>query len=440
VKRFLPRTIVSRVIVVLFVALTASHLASMAFYYGDSQSEHELLGSGHVAERIATLAGLVNGLPKEYRPKIIAAASTPRLQLGGSERPPSPQSGRPSRRETQLGELIKSKLGGIGRRSIVVHLVRAGRDSSPSVIRASIGLDDGSWLNFQLSRPIEPYEFPIRLVLSTGLMGLAVLATGIWFARRFSVPLTAVARMAERLGADATIARLPERGPLEVQQMARAFNRMQERIQAFVADRTNLLVAITHDLRTPITRLKLRTEFIEDDEVREKTAADLDQMEKMISSVLSFAKGEYESEERSNLDLGALLQSVCADMSDIGRPAEFDGKGPVAFMGRPLALKRAFTNLIDNAVKYGACARVSLTGDQQHAIVRIEDDGPGIPEAEMDKVFEPFYRIDRGRNVDAGGTGLGLSLTRSIIRAHGGEIKFSNRHPKGLQVEVALPL
>jgi len=215
---------------------------------------------------------------------------------------------------------------------------------------------------------------------------------------------------------------------------------MQERIQAFVNDRTNMLVAIAHDLRTPITRLKLRTEFIEDDEERDKTVADLDQLETMISSVLSYAKGEHESEERSNLDLGALLHSVCTDMADLGRHVEFDGHGSVAFMGRPLALKRAFTNLIDNAIKYGKCARVSLIRDRKHAIVRIEDDGPGIPEADAERVFEPFFRIDRGRNVDGGGTGLGLSLTRSIIRDHGGDIGLTNLHPKGLQVEVTLPV
>ena len=445
-KRFLPRSIASRVILVLFVGLTGSHVASMAFYYGDRQIAHELLGSGHVAERIATLVRLVNRLPEQERQKIIAAASGPRLQLSGSKQAPprrsgqSGQSGQSGHYESLLRDLINKNLSRNGGNTVVVRYGPAVDRSASSVIRASVSLDDGSWLTFRLLSPVQQYDFPMRLVLSTGLMGLAVLVAGIWFARRLSAPLTAVARVAERLGADATVAKLPERGPLEVQQMARAFNKMQERIQAFVADRTNMLVAIAHDLRTPITRLRLRAEFIEDDEQRAKTLADLDQMEKMISSVLSFAKDEHKTEERSNLDLGALLQSVCTDMSDVGHPVAFDGEGAIAFVGRPLALKRAFTNLIDNAVKYGKCARVSLARQQDRAVVRIEDDGPGIPEADMERVFEPFFRIDRARNVDTGGAGLGLPLTRAIIRAHGGDIKLSNLDTKGVRVEVTLPV
>ncbi len=466
--RLLPKTIAVRIVLVLLLGLTVTHVASMAIYYGDRLTLRERLGSDQEAERIVILFRLVNRLGTAERAKFVDTAKGPNLRLSLSRQPP-PAPERQDDNAAFLRDLIAKYLGKSGTNAIpntvVVRYVSVSAAKPPvggeagmsrplggsasrssgsqlaryQVIQASIRLDDGSWLNYLTVRNAQGFSFPMRLVLSTALMVLAVVVAGIWAARRVNAPLAAVARAAERLGEDAMMANLQEKGPLEVQRMARAFNQMQERIRNFVDDRTKMLAAISHDLRTPITRLRLRAEFIEDKEQHDKTLADLNHMETMISSVLSFVKDEHQREDREQIDLAALMLSICADISDAGHSAEFEDTETMAFMGRPVALKRAFTNLVENAVKYGGRARVRLTAESRRVIVRIEDDGPGIPEENMEKVFEPFFRIDRARNIETGGAGLGLALTRSIIRAHGGEIRLSNLEPKGLRVEVRLP-
>ncbi len=252
-------------------------------------------------------------------------------------------------------------------------------------------------------------------------------------------PLRLFARAAERLGVDVDAPPLPEAGPREVRQAARAFNEMQRRIGRFVEDRTQMIAAISHDLRTPLTRMRLRAEFIEGTEQQGKMLHDLDEMEKMISSVLSFARDAAADEPREVVDLTALLQSVCDDAADAGQEVEVKADGRTALSCRPTALRRALTNLIDNAAKYGERARVELEKIDDQIVVCIDDDGPGIPESECEKVFEPFYRIERSRSRETGGVGLGLSVARTIIRAHGGDIEVVNRPEGGLRLRVNLP-
>jgi signal transduction histidine kinase len=215
---------------------------------------------------------------------------------------------------------------------------------------------------------------------------------------------------------------------------------MQERIRRFVEDRTQMLAAISHDLGTPITRLRLRAELVEDEDQKEKMLADLDDMEKMVSSALAFARDEAASEPHAMVDLRTLLQRVCDDMVDAGHAITLDiGDDTVPFGCRPAALRRALTNIIDNAVRYGHQARVSLDYDQDMVLVRVDDDGSGIPKELQEDVFKPFRRIEASRSRETGGTGLGLTIARTIIRAHGGDVMLSNRSEGGLRVDVRLP-
>ena len=201
-----------------------------------------------------------------------------------------------------------------------------------------------------------------------------------------------------------------------------------------------MLAAISHDLGTPITRLRLRAEFVDDEEQRKKMLADLDDMEKMVSLALSFARDEAASEPHAMVDLRTLLQRVCDDVADAGHGITLDiGDDAVPYGCRPAALRRALTNLIDNAIKYGRQARVSLKNDQQGVLVRIDDNGPGIPEELQEEVFRPFRRLEASRSRETGGTGLGLTIARTTIRAHGGDITLTNRSEGGLRVEVWLP-
>lgn len=275
--------------------------------------------------------------------------------------------------------------------------------------------------------------------ISSLVMVLAILLLSFWVVRRLTRPLSQVAAAAERLGQGVDALPLPETGSLEVRLVARAFNNMQERLRRFVEDRTRMLAAISHDLRTPITLLRLRTEFIEDAEEQARMRTTLDEMEAMIAATLSFARDDATSEPRLRVDLVGLLSSICYDMADAGLPVSFEPGGRLPVECRPTALKRALTNLIDNAVKFGHEARVALTETESTIVITVDDDGPGIPDAELENVFKPFYRLDFSRNSDTGGVGLGLSVVRTVIHAHGGNIHLHNRAEGGLRVTVTLP-
>jgi signal transduction histidine kinase len=252
-------------------------------------------------------------------------------------------------------------------------------------------------------------------------------------------PLRRFAEAADRLGVDVGAPPLPVTGAREIRKASRAFNRMQERLRRFVDDRTLMLAAISHDLRTALTRLKLRAEFIPDEEQRDKAVADLDEMQAMLEATLSFARDDAEREPRTKVDLAALLRSLCDDLADSGQPVRYEGPDRLAVECRPAALKRVFANLIDNAVRYGGEALVSLGGAGDGVEVTIADRGPGIPEEMREQVFAPFFRLETSRSRETGGSGLGLAVARTIVHGHGGDITLEDRPGGGLQVRVSLP-
>ncbi len=268
----------------------------------------------------------------------------------------------------------------------------------------------------------------------------------VWAVRRLLVPVRTLAQAAERLGRDVVNAPpLPEVGPSEIVTAASAFNTMAARIRRFVEDRTFLLTAIGHDLRTPITRLKLRAEYMEDDEQRMKMLADLDEMEAMVAATLAFGRDITTAEPVTRINLASLLRTILDETAD-GAPEqaedlEFSGPEHLTIQARPLALKRALTNLVGNALKYGDAARVSLQQRSKEVVqIDIDDHGPGIAAEDMEAVFEPFRRLETSRNRETGGSGLGLSIARNIIRAHGGDIMLQNLTEGGLRASVTLPV
>ncbi len=266
----------------------------------------------------------------------------------------------------------------------------------------------------------------------------------VWAMRRLTEPVRTLAAAADALGRDVNARPLPEDGPTEVATAARAFNTMAGRIRRFVQDRTFMLAAIGHDLRTPITRLKLRAEFLEDDEVRDKMMADLEELEAMVSATLTFGRDAASGEAVAALDLAELLRTVLDETGDT-RPEAADklgysGPAHLTVRARPLSLKRAFANLIGNAAKYGGAAAVTLHPPRSGMVaVDVDDDGPGIPDAELERVFLPFRRLEDSRNRETGGVGLGLPIARNILRAHGGDVTLANRVPRGIRARATLP-
>ena len=449
----LPQSITGRTVLVLVIGLTLSHLASMAVHYTEGADAYAILEARRMAERVATITRLVEEAAPDNRARILRAVNDPALRVAWSRDSAigagagaggyltehmlrahlGPRSG--GRVHIAYGEAATPDLGMMDEHMQGMSMGTA----MPGHMRASIELADSSWLNFLVPVEVPTQLLSLRVVLSLSVMVIAVIALSVWAVRRMTAPLATFARAAERLGVDVTAPRLPETGPREVRQATRAFNEMQRRIRRFVEDRTQLVAAIAHDLRTPITRLRLHAEFVEDDEQRHKMLADLDEMEKMIASTLGFARDEAKSEPRETVDFLTLLHSVSDDMADAGHEVAFQSEGRLPYECRRVALRRAFTNLIENAVKYGKRARISLDAQADAIRVRIDDDGPGIPEDFLEDAFKPFRRLEESRSRDTGGTGLGLTVARTIVRAHGGDIALSNRAEGGLRVEVTLP-
>jgi len=306
-------------------------------------------------------------------------------------------------------------------------------------------LPDGPWMI--VTAPMSPVRwlFSGTFLVAFLVMTFAAAALTLWAVRRLTAPVATLAAAAERLGRDVNAPPLPEGGPAEIAQAAAAFNTMAARIRRFLSDRNFMLAAIGHDLRTPITRLKLRAEFIEDEELRRKTLADLDELEAMVSATLTFGRDTLSDEPLAPLDLAELLRTLLDEAADAW-PDAADGLGyagpdHLAVSARPLALKRALTNLVGNAVKYGGGARLTLTPPRGRLVtVLVEDEGPGVPPEEAERVFQPFVRLEDSRNRETGGVGLGLTIARNILRGHGGDLTLALRPGGGTRAIVTIPI
>jgi two-component system OmpR family sensor kinase len=310
--------------------------------------------------------------------------------------------------------------------------------SATRFLLVSMRLEDGSWVDVTATRNIEPRTGLHQIALSTTIMVLGVIGVATFLIRQLTRSLRVLADAANRLDPNAGFSPVEETGPSEVRTLSIAFNDMQKRVKRLVDDRTQMLAAISHDLKTPLTRMRLRSEDIADSELARAVTSDLAEMEAMIDGTLDFLRGEIISEATKPLDLMPLLSTICSDLTDAGYQVDLDAKRPCIIKGRRLSLKRALTNIIENAVKYGSQARVKLLCSQDGAEVRIEDEGPGIPEEEMEAVMRPFYRLETSRNKQTGGVGLGLSVARTVIGSHGGTLRLENGPEKGLVVSVTL--
>lgn len=300
-------------------------------------------------------------------------------------------------------------------------------------------LKDGHWFNAFYFRPLKSNPFQHGALYSILATALVLCIIGVILARLVARPLKEVASSAEALGRGEAVATLPESGPVEIRQLNMAFNLMQGRLTRFVEDRTRMLAAIGHDLRTPLTTLRLRAEFVQETETRERLLDTIDEIQQMTEATLDFAKGEATGDDTRVVDLNALVGSLCDDLAELDGNVVFEDGEKTTYRCRPDGLKRAIRNLIENALRYGGGAAVRLEKTDTSIDIVVEDDGPGIPEGEMEAVFSPFYRLESSRNTETGGVGLGLSIARTIVRQHGGDIMLSPHNP-GLRAAVSLPL
>ena len=456
--RVFPGSLRGQLIVLTLLATLLSQFAGLLFILEDQRSRMNNVWLHNILARTATAKEVIEATPPELHAKIVKSVDIGVLHSSIDEAPSANAGADVSARfrepikrafrdsaggvvltlDASLNEepLIELLLGDLWRdfkQSFTPNTKRAPQPAARQpYAHISVPLRGGGWLNvLVLQRGLNAPTWPLLVQFSTMA---AISAIGIVLVLgRLTRPLKKLAKAASALGRGETTAKLDEEGPHEVVETIRAFNEMQERLTTFVHDRAKMLAALGHDLRTPITSLRLKAEFIEDDDVREQILRTLDEMAEMAEASLSFAREEAAQEQTRLVDIGALTSSVCEDLADAGLAVTCAETADFAVRCRPVAMKRALRNLIENAVAYGTHANVTAEYKYGEARIVVEDQGPGIPEADMEKVFKPFVRLEQSRNRETGGVGLGLAIARSIVRSHGGDILLQNRAGGGLR-------
>jgi signal transduction histidine kinase len=459
--RLLPASLFGRTMLVVVAGLIVAQFGSIAIHLFDRGSSVYRLASLQIAAQIAQTARVLNGLPAAEREKVVREVSGPHLRAALSTQPVAVASGftEHDRYETEFTEEVQRQIG--ARWPIRVDINPQPRPDGasagafelwmarhfyfllpdPFAIVVQVALQDGMVAVFDVNVPHEPLRRLETLVPLILLLMLVCFALSGFLVRMITRSLDRLARAADAIGRDPEAAPLADSGPSEIHRVIAAFNRMQQRVRNYLVERSRLLTAISHDLKTPITRLRLRAEMLPDAEIRSRMLRDLDEMQTMVGTTLDFFRTTSKAaQQRQPVDVGALIDSVCEDRRESGQSLSVRGTaqhGP--YRADPQALRRCLENLVENAVRYGGGAEIEVIDSPERLRIAIGDRGPGIPAGELERVFEPFYRLDASRNMDSGGTGLGLSIARDIARWHGGEVTLRNADGGGLVAELALP-
>jgi signal transduction histidine kinase len=466
--RWLPRTLFGQMVLILLAGLLVSHLVGTLIFASDRAQAVRAIGGYAATQRIANLARLVDEAPPAWRSRIVAAASSPTLLVSLSSNPPAFAAAAADADSQSIQRYLAEQLPTpLAQRLHVAvsaaappiagyahHMAMGGMPMGDMPMRgppwmtgignglglqAAVQLADGEWLSFVAALPNGVPSAPWPFVAALAVMAVVVVLTSVWAVGRVTAPLGVIARAAERLGRDVNAPPIAEAGTSEMRRAAQSFNQMQQRIRRLLDDRTRMLAALSHDLRTPLTLLRLRTEGLQEADERERMLATIGELDAMVGASLSFARDQAMAETWRRTELAALVAAIVDDMAEAGLKVTMAPAEPVVLECQPGALRRALVNLIDNAVKYGETAHVAIAVSASTVRIDIDDAGPGIPDADLQRVFEPFHRLEQSRSRETGGTGLGLSIALSIVQAHGGAITLANRAEGGLRASVLLP-
>ena len=436
-----PRSLAGRTLLVLWIGLAIVQGGGLLIHALDRVQLQRLSQARDLGQTVVGAYATVVGAPREQWPAVVGELDLGpdiRASLGTESprnaRPPAPievqNAIRPFFRFGPIAPALRPRDTPI-------------RGDLPALL-IGFRLPDDRWLVFDVrDRPPRPWASP-NFLTAFGAMTAAAAALAIWAVRRLLAPVRALAAAAERLGRDVNAPPLPERGPTEVASAAGAFNTMAARVRQLVDDRTFLLTAIGHDLRTPLTRLRLRAEFMTDPEQRRRMLADLDALGHLVDEALAFGRDVSAHEPAVPVDVAVLMRTVLDEAGDLhpdrAPDLTYDGPDHLVVPARAAALKRAAANLVDNALAYGGNAHVAVAPPRAGMVaIRIEDDGPGVPPDAIERLMEPFQRLDDSRSRETGGTGLGLPIARAILRAHGGDVALANRPQGGLAATMTVP-
>jgi signal transduction histidine kinase len=445
-----PKKAAGQIALLVVAALLAAHVLAAVMLLALREPWRPDERPGVAATRLSTVARLLDAAEPGEREGILRAAarSLPTLRLAPWDGETPPAGTGDADDEIEHHPLITRLRDGFGRALPVTDLSPGHDRGRTGLLQIGITTPAGARLRAVLPDdfPRPPAQGPI--IFTFVFLGVSLTLLSFWATRALTAPLAGLAAAAEAFGTAEEPPPLPKRGPEEVLALARALDRMRTRLLRLLDDRTQMLAAISHDLRTPITRLRLRAEFIEDERAREMTLRDLDQMNGLVESALSYVRdgqGAPGGGETTLIDLASVVQTVCDGFSDVGAAVSLERTRHVLVRGRPDDLQRAITNLVDNAVKYGGGAHLVMgpagSGDHPGVAVEVIDDGPGIPDAERSAMLQPFVRGDRARNLDsASGFGLGLSIVLAIVEGHGGRLRLENRPGGGFCARIELPL
>jgi signal transduction histidine kinase len=440
IRRLLPGDTLSRRIALTIVAAMLASLALNALFVqvAGIWARPPIERTG-LLEQIAATSRVIEAAPVSLRPQLADAASSAMLQVSWKAQRADfdlPNDG--VRVEASRVPVLQQLLGG-DRKIEAFNPDDWPRNNPRAHYAALVQLADGSWLSFIPPERSWGLELGTRIaiIIALGLIATFLVA---WIAtRQLANPLQRFSRAARRFGTDLRAPPIKIEGPHEIRQAIVAFNTMQAQIQHFIAERTHMLASISHDLRAPLTRMRLRSEFMEDLDHQRKLIRDVEEMQSMINAALAFFREDTHREPSTAFDLSELLQTIIDDYRDQQIEVDFSGPAHLVYDGRPLGIKRVIVNLLENAVKYAQQPRIALRADEYSISIEVSDTGPGIPEAALEQVFDPFFRLEASRNRDTGGVGLGLSAARAIVREQGGELTLSNRHGAGLLARVELP-
>lgn len=431
-------TLAARTILLMLLGIGVVHVASLYAYRHALDREMSLANETRLADRLLTIRRSVMRVAPAERENVAHEFSGGPVEAHWSATEKA-RAGGPGA-DAWLG--LRARLKELGPDlvddDIVVGANRKA-ETDPHLALISLRIPDQSWINFALFAPDVRPQTSHGTLLSTSLMALGVVAISVLVIGWMTKPLRRFSTAARQLYHGTDRVDVPETGPQEIRDVATAFNEMQERIRELVNTRTQTLAAVSHDLKTPLTRMRLRAETLADRPQVEGLIRDIGEMEQMLDQTLAHLRGDRKDEDPRPLDLVALLTTLVDEAADRGADAAIGDAPPAIVEARPLALKRAFRNLIENALKYGGRAHVAIESQDESISVEVSDEGPGIPEQRMAEMFQPFTRLEPSRSRETGGFGLGLSIAKDIVRGHGGQITLVNRPAGGLTARVDLP-
>ncbi|WP_019917594.1 ATP-binding protein [Methyloversatilis discipulorum] len=462
-SRLLPRTLFGQILCVLLGGLLLANALGLWLVVEDRVRLSRQMRSDYAATRLAESVALVDETPAAGRERLLRMLESPSIRLSldepwyeDAQAVPDDFDAFVQRVDERLDQRFAHQVVSREQAMLTVredmHPLRPPPPPPPRLARllpsppaidvsTQARLTDGSILTFRYSPPPPPVDRPLRIIGGLLLVAFVVSLLSVWVVRRLTRPLAMFAHAADGLARDLEQAPLDTGGPREVAGAAQAFNRMQGALRALIQTRAQALAGVSHDLRLPITRVRLRLEQLPDSPVREAIERDLAEMETLIDDTLAFLRAGDSAESAAPTRLEALVDGVADDIAALGADIEVSGSLAQPVVLRPALTRRALANLMDNARRYGGGrVRVTLSSTDGEARIDIDDDGPGIPEAELDRVFEPYVRLESSRARHTGGSGLGLAIARAVIRAQGGEVTLSRRAEGGLRARVALPL